>query len=88
VSAFLTTVAAAVISSAPSTARGAEPVLTVAPLNAQTTLLLAPASGRTLVAIDTGGGLLIVNQSPSLAFPLTDPTARTASGVTLLTGLR
>ena len=93
--ALLTTVAAAVLSGAPNApnaanaARGPEPVLTIAPLNPTTTLLIAPTSGQLLIALDAGGGaLLIVNQSPSLAVPLTDANARATGGVTLLTGLR
>jgi len=88
VNALLPTVAAAILSSAHPNACGAQPVLTVGPLNPGTTLLIAPASGQILIAIDTGGGLLLLNQSPSIALPLTDPNQRAASGVTLLTGLR
>jgi hypothetical protein len=87
---LLTTVAAAVLGSAPNAARSPEPAVTVSPLNPTTTLLIAPASGQLLIALEAGGGgaLLIVNQSPSLAVPLTDANLRATSGVTLLTGLR
>ena len=89
--ALLATVAATVLANTPSTGPGVQPVVTVAPLNPNTAILIAPATGQVLIAIDTGGGgsaLLIVNQSPALALPMTDPHARAASGVTLLTGLR
>ena len=85
---ILATVAAAILGSAPPPGRGAEPVLVGERLNPQTTLLIAPTSGQALIAIDTGGVLLIADQSPSLALPLTDANGRPTSGVTLFTGLR
>ena len=86
--AILAGIAASVLSSAPSAAHAAQPMLTVGSVSPATTLLIAPASGQIVISIDAGGALLLVNRSPSLALPLTDANAQAASGVTLLTGLR
>ena len=70
--AILAGIAASVLSSAPSAAHAAQPMLTVGSVSPATTLLIAPASGQITISIDAGGALLLVNRSPSLALPLTD----------------
>ena len=64
------------------------PAQALGSINPTTSLLLTPATGQVVLAIEVNGLLLIPNRSPALAVPLLDPNARPAHNVQLLTGPR
>jgi len=80
---------AAVPAAAPaSIVQGATPAVVIAAVNPSTTLLLTPTTGGLVLAIDAPGTdyVLIPGRSPVLL--RTDPNARPAGDVQLLTGSR
>ena len=81
-------VTAAACATNPPACGGATPVIAVGSINPTTTLLVTPARGQIVLAIEVNGLVLIPSHSPTLAVPLVPPNALPAGHVQLLAGPR
>ena len=86
--ALFSAIAAAAFAANPPAPGSPSLAITVGQVNPTTTLLLTPATGQVVIAIEVNSLLLIPNRSPALAVPLIDVNARPANNVQLLTGPR
>ena len=86
--ALLSTFALAAFGAGTPPPAGPAPVIAIQSINPTTSLLVVPATGQAVVAIEVNGLLLLTTNSPALAISLTDANAPHTGGIQLVTGLR